>query len=1293
MFERSVDAAPDAIAVVDGEREATYRELERRANAMARGILSRGARRGTIVGLLLHRSIEAYAAMLAIMKCGAAYLPIDPEYPAERIAFMLADAGVTAVIASAEFAARCPGFGGELLLVEGLASRADVEGDARVACASSETDLCYVIYTSGSTGRPKGVMIEHRNAVHLVLAEREIFAIRPDDRVYQGASLCFDLSVEEMWLAFAAGATLVTAPPGVCRAGGGLAEYLRDRAVTVLSGVPSVLATLDDVPTVRLLIFGGEACPDALVARWSRPGRRIVNTYGPTETTVIATYADVVPERPVTIGQPAPGYRVVLLDEALEPVAPGELGEICIGGPAVGRGYVGLPDETARRFVDVAGERLYRSGDLGRLDADGDIHFGGRVDGQVKVRGLRIELTEIESALAEIDGIRAAACAVRRVGDDDVEHLVAYVVPAHSGSVDVPAATARLLERLPTWMVPAIFEEIAALPLLPSGKLDRAALPAPSRRPARGGPGRAPATFAEKRLIEILSTLCPSRTVALDDDFFFDLGGQSLVAARLVTALREDPRFAAVGLADVYRHPKIGDLAAVLDAYAPASERTESAAERVTAASSRAISDVRRAFAAVMQACGLYVVFGLRGAATVVPFFVFLTARAHGPVLRAALDAVETAVALPPLLLFATLALKWTLLGRVRPGRHALWSWYYVRFWFVRTLVESLPLDVLDGTPLLPIVYRLFGATVGRDVFLTSLNLPGFDLLAIGDGTTVERATLETATLADGSLVLGRVELGARCYVGTNAVLQRGTILEDASRVGDLSLISGSRIPAGQTWSGSPARRVASPPPLPERPVRGALQRAGSFGAYAAAALLFPLVELVPLLPGLAFVLTLHPLWALVPASPLVGALYVVTLMAEIVACKWLLLGRIEPGTYAVHSGEYVRYWIVERLLQAALDDLGSVHATLYLKPWLRALGVKLGRYAEVSTVEIGAPDLLEIGDDCTLGDEVTLGTAHVEGGWMVVERTTLGRRVFVGNNAVIPQGLTIGDRSLIGALTVAPSAEEGAGRAGASWVGSPPIELPRREDDAGFAEAATFRPSRALVIGRACFEVLRVTMPGAALTLVVMGALEATLQLWRQEGPAIAAACFPLVFAGFALATILAVVPVKWLVVGRYRPFRRPFWSMFLWKLELVNALYEFLAIPLALDALQGTPFLVWYMRLLGAKIGHGVCLDSVGFLEWDMVEIGDRAILNRDSILQTHLFEDRVLKASRVTIGADCELGTHAIVLYDGRLSDGVRLGALSLVMKGETLAETEHLWVGSPVAYRRRDVRRAG
>ncbi len=1301
FFEMQAAARPNAVAVDFGGQETTYADLKARANRLARHLRRRGVRRGSIVAMMLPRSVDAYAAILGILKAGAAYVPIDPEYPEDRAAYILEDSDAGALLSTEKLARRHSAFRGIKVSVD--ANREAIAAESPTwlrpdGSGVSPRDLCYIIYTSGSTGRPKGVMIEHRSAWHLVEAEHLIYGVRPEDRVYQGASLSFDLSVEEIWLAFRAGATLVAATPGMAHAGPDLAQQLAEKRITVLSCVPTLVAMLEqDIPTLRLLILGGEACPERLVERWSRPGRRLLNTYGPTETTVIATYAELAPGEPVTIGCPIPGYRVYLLNSDLRPVPTGEVGEICIGGVGVARGYCGLPGETRARFLPdpfafgrEPEARIYRTGDLGRLNAQGNIEFCGRADAQVKLRGFRIELSEIEAVMLGAEGVKAAACAVRE-DTPGFPQLVGYVVP-RNGKVDEETLRAHLRGQLPSYMVPALIETIQDLPRLPSGKLDRAALPVPRQREVVADAlGRQPHTDSERRIAEVWRSLFSPQPVSIDHDFFLDHGGHSLLAARMVSQLRKDPRFARVSVADVYAHPTIASLAAAVDAATPQAQPRHKTESRSLYRRRNQVHERRRYFfAGITQAAGLYLVFGFQAVEWVTPYLVYFLLVADGASpLRSAAWAAASVIGMFPLLVLVALAAKWVVLGRIRPGRHPLWGAYYLRWWLVHSLIESVPLHYLAGTPLLPIVYRLFGARIEKDVHLGTNRLAAFDLISIGEGTTIDDvASLLGYTVEDGELILGPVTVGRDCFVGTRAFLRESTIMEDGARLEDLSLLpAGARIPAGETWKGSPARRASrDTTAFPPRPAFSRMQQAATVAIYGALVLVIPVVLLGALTPGIIFLSHLdiftHP-WLYLGAAPLVGACFVLTLSSAIVALKWLILGRVQPGTYPVHGIFYVRNWLVDQLMALVLDLVGGLHATLYAAPWYRALGAKLGRSVELSTAMSTTADLLELGDGCTIADEVSLGAPRIENGWMKVDRTRLGRRAFVGNSGVILSGTVLGDESLVGVLSIAPSDPKEGERSHASWLGSPPICLPRREPSVNYTEARTYSPPRKMRLARGAFEILRVTLPPAGFILVAAAVIDSALPIRTHWGLGPMLALLPAVYAASCAVAALAVAAAKWALIGRSQPFARPLWSNFIWRLELQNALFEFFATPLVLKPLRGTPFLPWYYRLLGAKFGRQIYVATTGLLEFDLVEVGDRAALNDDCVLQTHLFEDRVLKASRLRIGADCTVGAESVILYDAQMEDGSRVDAISLLMKGETLPAGTS-WAGIPATW---------
>ncbi|HEV2399892.1 MAG TPA: amino acid adenylation domain-containing protein, partial [Candidatus Sulfotelmatobacter sp.] len=425
LFEEQVERTPEAIAVVFGDASLSYAELNRRANLLAHYLRGLGVKSDTRVALCVDRGFEMIVGLLAVLKAGGAYMPLDPGYPAERLRFMLEDSEPQVVLTQEHLRDQFDGINAKVPIVDLMMAEAwnnhpeSNPGTAPIGLTSR--NLACMIYTSGSTGTPKGVMVEHRSIVNLMHAERNIYSMQPEDRVYQGASLSFDTSVEEIWLTLCAGATVVVATPEMLHAGPDLCRLLMEYRVTVLSCVPTLLSTLQrDIPTIRLLILGGETCSDLSVSQWMRSPRRIVNSYGPTETTVGVTLYEFRPEDSgsLPIGKPIANARVYILDGDRQPVPVGVAGEIYIGGVAVTRGYWKRAQLTAERFiadpfVTEPQARMYQTGDMGRWLPDGNIEFLGRNDYQVKIRGFRIELGEIEARLAEHAGVKEVVVILR----------------------------------------------------------------------------------------------------------------------------------------------------------------------------------------------------------------------------------------------------------------------------------------------------------------------------------------------------------------------------------------------------------------------------------------------------------------------------------------------------------------------------------------------------------------------------------------------------------------------------------------------------------------------------------------------------------------------------------------------------------------------------------------------------------------------------------------------------------------------------------------------------------------
>ena len=585
LFEAQVARTPDAVAVVAGDVRLSYAELNQRANRLARYLVSRGAGPERLVAVAMDRSAELVVVLLAVLKAGSGYLPVDPRYPADRIAFMLADARPVLLVSDQATAGALPGTGVPAVVVDDPGGAAEVAGLSGAALGDADRTgplapghPAYVIFTSGSTGRPKGVVVEHRNVVRLIAQTRQWVPAGPDDVWSLFHSYAFDFSVWEMWGPLATGGRLVVVPYLVSRSAAEFRALLAAERVTVLSQTPMAFYQLMEVwgdgagLGVRYVIFGGEALDCARVARWARTVQDppvLVNMYGITETTVHVT-GHVVPAGTDTaasvVGTAIPDLRVYVLDERLKLVPRGVAGEMYVAGAGLARGYLGRPGLTAERFLacpyGTAGERMYRTGDLARWNRAGNLEYLGRSDDQVKIRGFRIELGEIETVLAAQSGVAQAAVIAREDQPGDIR-LVGYVVPAAGRELDPAALPDAVARVLPDYMVPAAIMALPVLPLSPTGKLDRRALPAPDYG-ARAGHGREPETEQERALCGVFAQVLGLAQVGVEDSFFL-LGGHSLLATRLVSRIRT-VLGVEIPIRAVFEHPTVAALAQVVDA-------------------------------------------------------------------------------------------------------------------------------------------------------------------------------------------------------------------------------------------------------------------------------------------------------------------------------------------------------------------------------------------------------------------------------------------------------------------------------------------------------------------------------------------------------------------------------------------------------------------------------------------------------------------------------------------------------------------------------------------------------
>ena len=1259
VFRETTELYADAPAIDNGAEVLTYEEFAEAAEEVAAALNALGVGRGDRVGVRISSgSVELYVAIMGIMVAGAAYVPVDADDPDERARKVFDEAGVAAVI-------------GEAVTVTTRGTpRPPVDGEL-----PTTTDDAWIIFTSGSTGTPKGVAVMHRSAAAFVDAEARLFLQeRPlgvGDRVMAGLSVAFDASCEEMWLAWRHGACLVPAPRSLVRSGMDLGAWLVANDVTVVSTVPTLvmLWPSDALAQVRLLILGGEACPPEIGARLATPEREVWNTYGPTEATVVACAARLSGEPPVRIGMPLDGWDLAVVDAAGDQVRQGEIGELIIGGIGLAR-YLD-PVKDAEKYGPMATlgwSRAYRSGDLVRYDPQGLV-FVGRADDQVKIGGRRIELGEIDNALLGLPGVTGAASAVRTTAAGNTL-LVGYV--AVDETFELSGAMDSLRSQIPAAMVPRL-ARVDSLPSKTSGKIDRDALPWPlpgtetGHADAPTGLGET-ATWIHALWGEILGA-----APGAESDNFFDLGGGSLTAAQLVGRVRE--RFPEVTVADVYENPTLAELATTLEGMAAPSSRTNRSVRPVP---------LKTQVGQVLFTFPLRTLAGLRWVTWVAaannlaaPFLhlAWLPTVSWGWVLAGWVLLVS-----PPGRMALTAAVVRWLLAGVVAGDYPRGGKVHLRLWLAERLADEMGAANLAGAAWMRHYARALGATVGRHVDLHSIP-PVTGLLSLGDRCSVEPEVDLRGHWLDGDVLhIGRVDIGADARVGARSTLAPQAWIGDGAEVAPGSAVFGA-VPGGEAWSGAPARR-AGQARGPWEQTRPRHRPAWLFG-YAAMAAGIALLPFLAMLSGLLVMVpalehdgsirgSALTALAYLPLSVLVAAtvlIFLVWLFAR------LLSVGLEEGHHPVHGRQAWQAWSILRLLDEARSWLFPLYSSWLTPSWLRALGARVGRDVEASTVLL-IPGFTSISDGAFLADDTLLGAYELGGGWLRVGRVKVGKHAFVGNSGMTAPGRKVPKQGLVAVLSAAPRRTKA--KAGTSWLGSPPTKL-RREAGHG-DDTRTYNPPTRLRFARAAVETTRL-VPVLLFFAIGLGVV-VTLQLAADRvgwwfAAAVSGAALMAGGAVAAGATSLA----KWLLVGRLKVSDHPLWSSFVWRNELADTFVEFVAAPWFARSATGTPVLNVWLRSLGAKIGRGVWCETYWLPEADLIDLRDGVTVNEGCVLQTHLFHDRMLSMDRVTLRAGATLGPHSVILPAAVLGRHATVGPVSLVMRGESVPDKTR-WIGNPI-----------
>ncbi|MER7208716.1 Pls/PosA family non-ribosomal peptide synthetase [Streptosporangium sp. NPDC000239] len=1230
---------PDAAALDDGRTRLDYAGLRERVDRMARELRAAGVGRGDRVGIRVPSgTVDLYVAILATLTAGAAYVPVDADDPEERAELVFGEAAVSAVVGE-----------GAAITISGPLGGSLSRESAAPPCPD---DDAWIIFTSGSTGKPKGVAVSHRSAAAFVDAEAGLFLtdepLGPGDRVLAGLSVAFDASCEEMWLAWRHGACLVPAPRALVRTGMDLGPWLTEMGITVVSTVPTLAAlwpveTLDDV---RLLIFGGEACPPELAERLAVPGREVWNTYGPTEATVVACAAPLTGEGPVRIGLPLAGWELAVVDAGGDPLPMGETGELVIGGVGLAR-YLDQAKDAERYapLVSLGWERAYRSGDLVRAEPEG-LLFVGRADEQVKLGGRRIELGEVDSALQALPGVAGAAAAVRTTGGGH-QLLVGYVVPGEG--FDQADARKRLLDALPAALVPriALVEE---LPTRTSGKIDRDALPWPLPRQAQ-------------RQVDVDPWVaeCWQNVLGGTEGDFFAEGGTSLAAARLVSALRE--RHPSVTVGDVYEHPTLRRLAAHLSA----GDSTETATtKRVVAPMPRRASLVQAALTVPLLTAGV-----LRWLVGLVALTNLIVPGA--PVVSWWWVLAGTVLFVSPAGRIALAAgVARLLLRGLRPGSYPRGGSTHLRLWFAERFAERLGVMELSAAPFLTHYARALGAQVGADADLHSAP-PVTGMLKLGRNAAVEPEVDLNGYWIDGDRVrVGEIKIGASATIGARSTLFPGARVGKNAQVAPGSAVAGA-VPAGERWAGAPAIRMGKARHTPgSRPPRSPRWAA----VYGLSAPLLGLVPVVAALPALVVLMGGAPaspaeLLYRVPVATLVWM--ACTALSILVLVRLLAIG-LRPGSHPVHSRQAWQAWATGRLMSMARFWLFPLYASMATPVWLRALGMRVGRDAELSTV-LALPSMTSVGDGAFLADDTMVAPYELDAGRLRVGQVRIGKRAFLGNSGMTAPGRKVPKDGLVAVLSAAPK----KAKAGSSYLGMPPVELRRTAEETD--RSRTYDPPARLRAARAAVELCRVVPAMCTVALAVLVAL-CLLWLTRSYGFAVAALLGGVVLLGAGVLAAAVTTVAKWVLLGRITVGDRPLWSSFVWRNELADNFTEVLAAPWFARMWLGTAPLNLWLRSMGARVGRGVWCETYWLPEIDLVTLGDGVSVNRGCVLQTHLFHDRVMSIDTVVLRDGATLGPHGVVLPAATIGENTTVGPASLVMRGESVPRATR-WFGNPIA----------
>jgi non-ribosomal peptide synthetase-like protein len=1262
----------------------TYNQIDNWSNAFANDLIAKGIKIGDCIGVWHPRSVQLHIAIIGIIKAGATYVPFDEEMPADRVQGVLQSINAKYCITKKVLPIDCQSI--DVLPLP-------TEKKSLISVSILPSTIAYILFTSGSTGKPKGIPISHAQIAHLVQAEQHILGINSFDKVYQGFSVSFDMWCEETFISFFAGACIYVANATSAKAIDEVGSVLNKHKITILHAVPSLLSVIEeDVPTLRLINAGGETCTNQVLQKWAGPKRKFYNSYGPTETTVTSSMIALQATDAITIGSPLPNYNYAIVNKDLQILAKGMQGELIITGAGVGHQYLNLPELSAQKFIPnylqkqgLPGDTIYRTGDDAIINLDDTVTFFGRQDDQIKIRGYRVELGEIEKQIEVCSGVSLCAVTVHK---DQLhqDHIIAYIVAEKKENTNlVNNILLQLQKVLAPYMLPKEIIILSEMPRLPSGKINRKQLPIPTSFTTKieSISFEKEASVADK-VLQILQQFFPDKKIDCSKDFFTDLNGHSLLAASFVSKLRKEAGITNASLRDVYTHRPLQKL--IENWEKEPLTKTEKKQSHLP------ISNLRYYTCWLAQTISLFLIYGLFASQIYLPYlgyyYVQTETESHT---YGVLASIGLFCLITPILSLVSIIAKWILVGKYKEGQYAMWGNYFFRWWFVEKLESLVQIHFLNGTPLYRNYLRLKGCKIGADTQFGAMQMQAEDLIEIGENVSVSSNVLfNNVVIENGYITFTKIKIGNHAYIGSNSIINGNTIIEDWGELKDLSqLQSDTIIKKGEIWQGTPANKISDKIEVEMIPATPSPQWKKNYyyARFACLLFIFPIAILLPLVPVITLITELdnnandydfsYFVWI-----PLLALLYMVLFALQTIIVSWFLQRNIRPGKYSIYSSAYFKKWLSDQFISLSLIIMHPVFATVYVSAFFRALGAKIGKHTEISTANNVSHTLLEIGENSFIADNVNLGESDVRNQTLILEKTIVGNNTFVGNSALVMQGESLGNNMLIGVLSIPPTQQQIIQNESSDWFGNPAVALPARQYSGSFDAAQTFRPSKKIWMARATVELIRIIMPETILLMASCLFIAYVHDVLMDDYWWQFIAWYPIYFLGFiGLPCYFITVLLKWIFVGKYKTTSWPMWHYKVWFSEAITSLYESVAVPFFLEHLKGTPWLPICLRAFGVKTGERIYMHTTDFTEHDLITIDDEANLNADCGPQTHLFEDRVMKMGPIHIGKRASIGAGTIILYNTNIGDDVSIDSLSLVMKGEELLQGTS-WSGNPL-----------